>query len=97
MRSVKLASDNEIHAFIKRHGSWSLKNNKRHKEFIFSDFIQAFGFMTQVAIIAERDNHHPEWYNVYNKVIIDLTTHQVSGISERDFALAETIEKILEI
>jgi 4a-hydroxytetrahydrobiopterin dehydratase len=74
---------------------WIIKNGKLHKEFKFVDFVQAFGFMSKVALSAERMNHHPEWSNVWNKVVIDLTTHDAGGISEKDFHLAETIEKLL--
>lgn len=73
---------------------WSIEDNKLHKEFLFSDFIQAFGFMTQTAIIAETMNHHPEWFNVYKKVVVDLTTHEAGGISELDFELAAKMEML---
>jgi 4a-hydroxytetrahydrobiopterin dehydratase len=62
----------------------------------FADFIEAFGFMTQVALIAERMNHHPEWTNVWNRVDILLTTHDAGGLSGRDVELAEAIDTILE-
>jgi 4a-hydroxytetrahydrobiopterin dehydratase len=71
---------------------WEIKDGKLHKEFVFDNFIEAFGFMTRVAIIAEGMNHHPEWFNVYKKVLIDLTTHEAGGISELDFQLASKIE-----
>jgi 4a-hydroxytetrahydrobiopterin dehydratase len=74
--------------------AWVIKDDKLHKEFVFSNFIQAFGFMTQAAIIAESMNHHPEWFNVYKKVIVDLTTHDAGGISELDFQLAGKMENI---
>lgn len=62
----------------------------------FADFIEAFGFMTQVALIAERMNHHPEWTNVWNRVDILLTTHDAGGLSARDVELAAAIDAILE-
>ena len=71
---------------------WQVKNNKIYKVFTFSDFVTAFGFMAQVALHAERSNHHPEWFNVYSKVEISLITHEAGGISARDFSLAEKIE-----
>lgn len=62
----------------------------------FADFVEAFGFMTQVALLAERMNHHPEWTNVWNRVDILLTTHDAGGLSERDIEMAEAIDTILE-
>lgn len=73
---------------------WRIKEQKLYKEFKFADFVAAFGFMTQVAMLAERANHHPEWFNVYNKVRISLTTHDADGISKRDFELAQEISKL---
>ena len=61
---------------------------------VFADFAQAFGFMAQVALIAERRNHHPEWFNVYNRVDITLTTHDVQGLSQRDLDLARAIDAV---
>jgi len=63
-----------------------------YKEFLFKDFNQAFGFMTRVALQAEKMDHHPEWFNVYNKVQITLSTHDCSGLSENDVKLANFIE-----
>jgi 4a-hydroxytetrahydrobiopterin dehydratase len=62
---------------------------------VLKNFVEAFGFMTQVALIAEKMNHHPEWHNVYRTVEIHLTTHDVGGLSELDFALAQQIDRIL--
>ncbi len=75
--------------------SWSIKDEKLFQAFKFSDFVSAFGFMTQVALLAERANHHPEWSNIYNKVFISLTTHDVGGLSKRDFELADEISKLI--
>jgi 4a-hydroxytetrahydrobiopterin dehydratase len=63
------------------------------RDFVFADFAQAFAFMTQVALIAEKRNHHPEWSNVYNRVSITLTTHEVEGLSMRDIELARLIDR----
>lgn len=63
------------------------------REFVFSDFAQAFGFMAQIALVAERSNHHPEWSNVYNRVTITLTTHDVNGLSMNDIALARSVDR----
>jgi 4a-hydroxytetrahydrobiopterin dehydratase len=63
------------------------------REFVFGDFAQAFAFMTQVALMAEKRNHHPEWSNVYNRVTITLTTHDVNGLSMNDIELARLIDQ----
>lgn len=73
---------------------WRIENGKLHKTMEFATFVQAFGFMTKVAIEAEKMNHHPEWHNVYNKVTIDLVTHDIGGISNYDFKLARAIDAI---
>ena len=75
---------------------WLLKGKFIHREILFKDFIQAFSFMTSVAIIAEKSNHHPNWKNVYNKVNIALNTHDVDGLTKKDFDLAGAIDKILK-
>ena len=66
------------------------------KRFTFADFVQAFGFMTQVALLAEKADHHPEWSNVYNRVDILLTTHDAGGLSMRDIDMARAIDRIVE-
>lgn len=65
------------------------------RDFKFKNFSEAFGFMTRVALLAEKASHHPEWFNVYNKVSIALTTHDAGGLSEKDILLAEKIDKLL--
>jgi len=70
---------------------WQLIGGKLHREFLFPDFVAAFSFMTGVALIAEKLNHHPEWTNVWNRVTIDLSTHDAGGITDRDFELADRI------
>jgi 4a-hydroxytetrahydrobiopterin dehydratase len=75
---------------------WSVVNEKLHREFKFSNFAVAFGFMTSVAIEADKMDHHPEWSNVYNKVIVDLTTHSAGGITELDFKLARKMNKFAD-
>ena len=75
---------------------WTEKDNKLSAEFQFDDFVEAFAFMTRVAIIAEKMNHHPSWSNVYNKVSIELSTHDAGDIvTEKDHKLAKAIEKLL--
>ena len=75
---------------------WSLNAGKLYRRFVFADFVEAFGFMSRVALLAETANHHPEWSNVYNRVEIYLTTHDAGGISERDFKLAAQINSLLQ-
>lgn len=74
--------------------AWLLKDKFIHREFVFHNFIEAFSFMTRVALHAEKENHHPNWENVYNKVHIHLSTHEVGGLSEKDFQLAQAIDKL---
>ena len=74
---------------------WQLADGKLHREFKFGDFIEAFGFMSRVALAAERMDHHPEWANVYRTVDIYLITHDVGGVTEKDFELLEKIEKLI--
>ena len=87
-------SEKEIHQEVGRLDGWKVVGGKVNKTFEFGDFVQAFGFMTRVAMEAEKMNHHPEWFNVYNRVRIDLVTHDVSGISNYDIKLAKTIDKV---
>ncbi len=74
---------------------WVLKGKFIHREVLFKNFIEAFSFMTSVALVAEKMGHHPNWKNVYNKVTIALNTHDVDGLSDADFALAKAIDTIL--
>jgi len=74
---------------------WRLHDDKLQRQFVFRNFVEAFGFMSQVALLAEAMDHHPEWSNVYNRVNIDLTTHDAGGITERDFTLAGRINGVL--
>jgi 4a-hydroxytetrahydrobiopterin dehydratase len=87
-------SQSEITQEVGKLDGWEVVNGKINKTFEFDDFVQAFGFMTKVAMNAEKMNHHPEWFNVYNRVRIDLVTHDVSGISNYDIALARIIDTI---
>lgn len=86
---------NEIENALKNMEGWSVVEGKLHKEFKFDDFNEAFGFMTRAAMHIEKMNHHPEWFNVYNKLIIDLTTHDAGGITENDIKLAKTLNSLI--
>lgn len=87
-------SQQEIELEIGKIQGWKVANGKLNRTFEFENFVQAFGFMTQVAIQAEKMNHHPEWFNVYNKIEINLVTHDINGISNYDIKLAETINHL---
>lgn len=73
---------------------WQLRDGKLFRSFQFADFVEAFGFMSRVALLAEARNHHPEWSNVYNRVDIELVSHDLGGITERDTGLAEAIDRV---
>ena len=92
--TIPKATESEIQEVIAELESWSVENGKLHREYKFGNFVQAFGFMAQAALLAERANHHPEWFNVYSRVVVDLTTHEAGGITQRDFDLAREMEQI---
>jgi 4a-hydroxytetrahydrobiopterin dehydratase len=73
---------------------WTIADGKLHREFVFDGFVAAFAFMTALALVAERMDHHPEWFNVYNRVVIDLTTHDAGGLSEKDFEFAAAASRL---
>lgn len=95
MTVAKLA-DQEIAAALAQLPGWSRVDGRSAiaKTFRFADFNAAWGFMCRVALAAEKQDHHPEWFNVWNRVEITLSTHDAGGVSARDVKLAETIEKI---
>lgn len=90
---TKLTND-EIQAVLRDLPGWSLVNAKLHRDYRFADFVHAFGFMATSAIAIEAMNHHPEWSNVWNRVTVDLTTHDANGITARDIKLASKLEEI---
>ena len=94
--TITRATESEIQKAIAELDSWTVENDKLHREYKFRDFVQAFGFMAQAALLAERAAHHPEWFNVYKKVVVDLTTHEAGGITQKDFDLAREMEQIAE-
>jgi 4a-hydroxytetrahydrobiopterin dehydratase len=79
---------------LKELTAWSIQNDKLRREYRFPDFAHAFGFMTTAAIEIEKRNHHPEWSNVYNRVTVDLTTHDSKGITQKDVDLARLLEQL---
>ena len=94
MAAIPLSPD-QISTLAQQLPAWLLVNGKLHRELRFADFNEAFGFMSRVALIAEAMGHHPEWSNVWNKVVIDLTTHDTGGLSNLDVELAQRIEGLL--
>ena len=76
--------------------AWRVKKGKLHREYQFADFIHAFGFMATAAIAIEKMNHHPEWSNVWNRVTVDLISHDAGGITAKDVKLAKTLESLAE-
>jgi len=91
MAKAKL-KDTEIASALAKLKGWSVVDAKLHREYKFPDFIHAFGFMATAAIAIQEMNHHPEWFNVYNKVTVDLTTHDSGGITSKDVDLATLLE-----
>ena len=93
MARVRL-SEADVEKALAELPGWSIENGKLHREWRFADFNAAFGFMTRVALEAERLNHHPEWSNVWNRVIVDLVTHDAGGLTKNDLELARTMQKL---
>jgi 4a-hydroxytetrahydrobiopterin dehydratase len=73
---------------------WNVENGKLHRQFQFHSFVEAFGFMSSLALVSEGMGHHPEWFNVYNRVVIVLTTHDVGGISQKDIDWAKKANEL---
>jgi len=94
MIAVRRLTDGEIRSRMSDIPAWRLEGNEITRTFTFSDFVSAFGFMSSVALLAERMAHHPNWTNVYNRVDISLSTHEVDGLSENDMILASEIDKL---
>ncbi len=87
-------SDQEIAAAVGKLPGWTIERGNLHRTFEFRDFAQAFSFMTGVALAAEAMNHHPDWSNSWNKVVIDLNTHSAGGLTKNDFDLAAKIQQM---
>ena len=84
----------EIQAALGKLPEWRVVNGKLHREYRFADFVHAFGFMATAALVIEAMGHHPEWSNVWNRVVVDLTTHDSGGITGKDVSLAEKLEAL---
>ncbi len=90
---VKL-SETEIATALSKLPGWTLAGGKLHREYKFADFVAAFGFMTGAALVAQGMDHHPEWFNVWNTVRVDLSTHDAGGITALDVKLAHAMEAL---
>lgn len=96
MTTPTALTDGQIQYALQQLPAWSVVDGKLHREFRFKNFVDAFGFMARVALLAEALNHHPEWSNVWNKVVINLTTHEAGGaISELDIVMAQRIDELV--
>jgi 4a-hydroxytetrahydrobiopterin dehydratase len=87
-------TEDALQEHLRTHGEWSLLQGALRREYTFPNFVTAFGFMAQAALIAERMNHHPEWTNVYNRVHVTLETHDVGGLTADDLALSAAMDGI---
>ena len=92
---MKNKSDTEIETWLAAQSAWRLQDGKLALSLKFQDFSMAWGFMNRVALLAEQQQHHPEWLNVYNRVEIALVTHDTNGLTEKDFNLATAINDLL--
>ena len=92
-RPIKL-TEREVATQLATLPNWTIEGGKLHREYEFADFVAAFGFMTSAALVAQRMDHHPEWFNVWNRVRVDLTTHDAKGITTLDAQLARSMEEL---
>ena len=92
-RPAKLTDEQLNTALASLHG-WELRDDKLHREFQFADFVEAWGFMSRAALIAQAMDHHPEWFNVYRTVRVDLNTHDANGITALDIDLAQKMNAL---
>ena len=95
MMTTQRLNQNQIEALASRLPQWTVINRCLQRQLVLKNFVEAFGFMAQVALLAEARNHHPNWSNVYNRVTIELTTHDLGGLSSLDEELASAIDDLL--
>ena len=91
-----LLQDEELRELAAKIPGWDIKSEQIEREFYFCNFIEAFSFMTKIALLCEKYNHHPNWSNVYSKVTVKLSTHDLGGITNLDQTIASEINRILE-
>ena len=94
MALPELLSEAALETELQQLEGWSVEDGKLHKEYVFEDFVHAFRFMSAAALLAERKGHHPEWFNVYNRVRVDLATHDAGGITRFDAELAREFDQV---
>ena len=94
MSAPRKLTEDEIQTRLSRLSGWTYEGGSLQKTFRFKNFVQAFGFMSSCALVAERLDHHPDWSNSYNRVFVQLKTHSADGITELDFQLAEAMEQL---
>lgn len=95
MSGMKKLTSSEIEMLLSTRPLWAIDDGKLTRVLKFKDFVTAFGFMSRVALVAEKLDHHPEWFNVYDTVRIQLSSHEVGGLSSNDFDLAEHIDGLV--
>lgn len=96
MQAPARLSEEQVRSALTDLPEWSLVGGKLHREYKFRDFTLAFGFMATAALVIEKGNHHPEWLNVYNRVTVDLVTHDAGGVTAADTKLARLLEEIAQ-
>ena len=92
---IEKLDDAAISAALAGVPGWDRRGDGIERRYVFADFTQAFAFMTRVALLAEKADHHPEWFNVYNRVEVTLTTHDADGLSQRDVAMAKAMDALV--
>ena len=92
--AVSATSEEQIRADLNSLQGWEVRDGKLHKRFEFADFVEAWGFMSRVALVAQSMDHHPDWTNVYKRVDVDLQTHDAGGITTLDFKLASKMDQL---
>ncbi len=95
MGRVAKLTDAEVQEKLASLEDWTIENGKLHRELRFDSFVEAFSFMSAMALVSEKLDHHAEWFNVYNRVVIDLTTHDAAGISQKDFDWATQADRLM--
>ncbi|MGA7991971.1 MAG: 4a-hydroxytetrahydrobiopterin dehydratase [Thermoanaerobaculia bacterium] len=94
MARPPLLSPDDVNARLAAHPAWTYANGRLHREFRFPAFSEAFGFMARAALAAEKLDHHPDWTNVWNRVVVSLQTHDAGGVTDLDFRLAAEMDRI---